>query len=161
MRSPICADNRLMVPIIVWFLKVFTQDDLSRRARQQAAYIDIVGEPVECNTKGKTVKSFRRKRLCPNSRTVIPNECSGIRNPEEFVIIHGGGTFKKVPPPCPPLQNASSRPHRLRRRGWGEIGFLIHSQHPLHPLNGQGSSIVRLHHASAGRSPHKGVRGTS
>ena len=41
-----------------------------------------------------------------------------------------------------------------------EIGFIINSQHSLHPLNWQRSSIVRLHHASAGRSPHKGVRGS-
>ena len=48
-----------MVPIIVWFPRVFTQEDLSRKAQQQAAYIDIAGELVECDTKGKGVKSFR------------------------------------------------------------------------------------------------------
>ena len=69
--------------------------------------------------------------------------------------------MKKFPPRVPPFKTLQAGLTAVGGEAGGEIGFFINSQHFLHSLNWRGSSIVRLHHASAGRSPHKGVRGTS
>ena len=83
---------------------------------------------------------------------------------EPMVILRnhsrgGNPDASGFPPRVPPFKTLQAGLTAFGGEAGGEIGFFINSQHSLHPLNWQRSSLVRLHHASAGRSPHKGVRG--
>ena len=105
---------------------------------------------------------FRRQRRTEEHPIHGKGGRGAVPMKRRFVFIRNhelGGTLEKVSPRVPPFKTLQAGLTAFGGEAGGEIGLLINSQHSLHPLNWQRSSLVRLHHASAGRSPHKGVRG--